>query len=153
MGIHSLSKHSITFPCALPVGLPSSIRQKLLDKYRRELRGRLMELQDQRRSLSARSSQSAVLSHDGDSELKPTAEQKELLSMYKAGWATLDMNERQDRWMEAVTGLANEQSMQWWDEMSEDTKVGLLPPGQVERPVGVPNMENLALGAGGSGMR
>lgn len=134
MGIHSLSKHSITFPCALPVGLPSSIRHKLLDKYRHELRGRLTTLLNQKRGLSARSSQSNALSHDGDgdgdSEIKPTTNQKVLLRMLKGGWSALDHAARDERWQTAADGLTFEQLITWWGEMNEDMKIGLLPPGQ-----------------------
>lgn len=142
---HSLSKHSITFPCALPVGLPSSIRHKLLDKYRHELQGRLIALLNQKRSLSARSSQSAALSHDTDAEIKLTADQKELLRGYQSGWGTMDKAARQERWGEAVQSLAVEQLAKWWGEMSEDMKIGLLPPEQVEKPVSMPEMANLTL--------
>lgn len=123
-GIHSLSKHSVTFPCALPVGLPNSIRHKLLKKYRNELRVRLTELLDQKRSSSAKSTQSAALP-----EAKLTAEQKQLLRIYKTGWAVLDHAERHERWGEARLGLVIGQLVTWWEELSEEMKVGLLPPG------------------------
>lgn len=130
-GMHALSNHTVTFPCALPVGLPKSIHHKLLSKYRSQLRVRLTELLNQKRSLSARSTQSAALSHDGDdSEGKPTADQKQLLRIYKTGWAVLDHAERCERWGEARRGLAVGLLMTWWEEMSEDVKIGLVPPGQ-----------------------
>lgn len=147
-GIHSLSKHSITFPCALPVGLPNSIRQKLLNKYRNQLRVRLEELLNQslKRSSSVKSTQSPALSDDGeDSETKPTPAQKQLLRTYKTGWAVLDHEERHGRWQAARQRLAVGQLMTWWEEMSEDMKLGLLPPGQVEKPVLMPEMQNPSL--------
>lgn len=109
IGIHSLSKHSITFPYALPVGLPSPIRSKLPDKYRHEPRGHLTALVNQKRSSPASPTQSVALSLDGDSEIKPTADQKQLLGTYRSGWAPLDLAALQERWEEAGHGLAVEQ--------------------------------------------
>lgn len=43
--IDAVSNHSVTIPCALPIGLPYSIREKLLFQYRNELRRRLFGLQ------------------------------------------------------------------------------------------------------------
>lgn len=129
--MHALSKRSVIVPCALPAGLPKTIRHRLLSKYRNQLRVRLTELMNQSRSLST---QSAALSHDGDeSEGKPTGEQKQLLRIYRAGWAVLDQAERRERWGEARQGLAVGQLMTWWEEMSEDVKSGLVPPGKEMR--------------------
>lgn len=54
--ILALSRHSITFPCAFPVGLPREIREKMLIRYREELRQSLTGLrtpEQQRSGLSA----------------------------------------------------------------------------------------------------
>lgn len=137
-GIHALSKHSVTFPCALPVGLPSSVRQKLLNKYRRELRSRLTPLLNQKRP-SAESGQSDTLSQDGDADIKPASEQDRYLRVYNSGWDGLDQAARKDRWQEAGKELSVEQLQAWWAEMDEDMKVGLLAP------VALQEMANLTL--------
>lgn len=90
---------------------------------------RLAGLVKQKRGLANNSAQSAALSHDGDSEVNPTEAQKELLGMYQIGWAEMDQEARQTRWREARQGLAVAQLMTWWEDMSEDMKIGLLPPG------------------------
>lgn len=145
-GIHALSNHSIIFPCALPVGLPSSIRRKLLDKYRHELRGRLDALpKEKQRSSSAKSAestQSATLSLDGDSEVKPTKNQIRVLRIYQLKWPELNDEERQEEWETASQELTVGQLKAWWAEMSEEMKKGLSPPGQMEKPVLVPETAN-----------
>lgn len=138
-GIHALSKHSATFPCALPVGLPTSVRQKLLHKYRRELRSHLTALLNQKRSVSAGSGQSDTSSQDGDADIKSDSEQDRYLRVYKSGWDELDQAARKDRWQEAGKELSVEQLQAWWAEMDEDMKVGLLAP------VALQEMANLTL--------
>lgn len=142
-GLHALSKDSITFPCALPVGLPSSIRRTLLDKYLLELRERLTALTQTKRSCSSKSAQSATLSHDGDSEVGPTAHQRRLLEGNKSVWAELGDEVRRKKWDRVGAGLTPEQLMSWWAEMSEELKVGLTPPEKAQKPVVVPEMANL----------
>lgn len=127
--IHALSKHSITFPCAFPIGLPRSVRGKLLELYRRELRERLTDLLALERKLSGRSTQSATLSLDGDAEAAAAERENwALLRMYQSGWAELQPEERRERWAEATADLEMEQLVAWWAEMEMETKLGLVPP-------------------------
>lgn len=127
-GINALSKHSVIFPCAFPVGLPCSIREKLLRRYREELRKRLITMLELESKLSGSSQQNDILSLDGKPE--DTAEEGELalLSMLKTGWAALSLDQRRGRWGEARENLAHAHLLAWWAEMGEDTKVGLAPP-------------------------
>lgn len=72
---------------------------------------RLTEMVNQKRGSSNGSAQGAALSRDGDSEVKPTDAQKELLGMYQIGWEVMDQEARCTRWREARQGLAVAQLM------------------------------------------
>lgn len=61
------------------MGLPRSVREKLLAQYRDELRHRLLALQELKARLSGRSGQSATLSLDGGLESAAAASERRLM--------------------------------------------------------------------------
>lgn len=83
------------------------------------------------------------MSLDGDTEVKPTANQQRLLEIYKSVWADLDDGARRKKWDRAGRGLTVEQLMRWWAEMSEELKIGLTPPEQLEKRALVSEIANL----------
>lgn len=78
--------------------------------------------------LSGRSPQSDILSLDGKSEDTPGEDELAFLGLLKAGWARLSQDERRERWEAAREKLPRAHLLAWWAKMSEDTKVGLVPP-------------------------
>ncbi|KAL0635186.1 hypothetical protein Q9L58_005911, partial [Maublancomyces gigas] len=98
--IHALSKHSIIFPCAFPIGLPPSIREKLLERYRLELHLRLVALVKTDRRSSSKSAQSATSSDVGSGNNKLVSK-KRMLRRYQYKWGNLDVRGRKACWAEA----------------------------------------------------
>lgn len=125
--IHALSKHSIIYPCALPIGLPRSIREKLLVHYRGELRVRLAPLVDKNRRESSTSVQSNALSVDKQKQNTSKAKQM-LMRQYQNNWENLGPVERIERWQKARNNLSPEMLEGWWFSMGPDQRVGLVPP-------------------------
>lgn len=127
--IHALSKHSVIFPCALPVGLPRSIREKLLPIYRDKLREELQLFLSLQPKSSGRSQQSEPFSQDGEeSEDRAARDQQELRQLYADGWEKLNAEQRRVKWNRGRAALVPEEQVKWWEEMPDELKVGLTPP-------------------------
>lgn len=127
--IHSPSKHSVIFPCALPIGLPRSIRDKLLPLYRTKLKDSLLLLISLQAIKSGRSTQSETFSQDGEESEERTSEnQEELRKLYACGWEELDAEQRRAKWDRGRGSLAPVQQLLWWYDMPDKLKVGLTPP-------------------------
>lgn len=103
--LNTLTKHPFIFPTALPVGLPESIRHRLIVLYKARLRVELDTLVITARSLSGLSLQSeplSVASDDGD-EAKAKAKVNSLRAeshwrIWLIEWFQLDEPERREEW-------------------------------------------------------
>lgn len=127
--IHALSTHSVISPCALPIGLPRSIRDKLLPLYRIKLKDSLLLLVSMQAIKSGRSAQIERFSQDGGESEERTLEiQEELRKLYASGWEELDAEQRRAKWDRGRCSLAPAQQILWWDDMPDKLKVGLTPP-------------------------
>lgn len=117
------------FPCALPVGLPRSIRQTLLPVYRDQLRDQLQSFLLLQPQMSGGSQQSEPFSHDGEeNDDRAARDQRDLRQLYAMGWEQLDAEQRHVRWERGRARLVPEEQIKWWGEMPDELKVGLTPP-------------------------
>lgn len=116
-------------PCALPVGLPRSIRETLLPHYREQLREQLQSFLLLQPGKTGRSEQSEPFSQDGEeSEDEDVREQQELREEFAMGWEQLDAEQRHMTWEEGRATLVPEEQIKWWGMMPDELKVGLTSP-------------------------
>lgn len=128
--LQALSKHSIVFPCALPIGLPREVRKRLLATYRADLKTRLRALK--RRSQSSESSssqQSEPLSdHENDKEQLPNREEIEAALEIMEDWEEMPIEMVSTKWEEVKAKLLPAVADACWQNMREDYKLVLTPP-------------------------
>lgn len=128
--LQALSKHSIIFPCALPIGLPQQVRDRLLKTYRGDLQARLRALVRRSQSSDTASSrQSQPLSdHDQNEAQSPHWEHKDA-----ALQIIEDMEEMSGRdviveWENVKTVLSRVVVDACWWYMRDELKAVLTPP-------------------------
>lgn len=100
--LNTLTKHPFIFPTALPVGLPESVRRRLLNQYRERLRQELDTIVVRARkssSLSVQSEPLSVGSDEGEAEEdEPTLQDSSRL--WLVDWFKEPEPDRRKMWQE-----------------------------------------------------
>lgn len=128
--LQALSTHSVVFPCALPIGLPHPVRQRLLITYRSHLKARLRALMGPDTAApSSASIQSQPLSdHSTNAAQSPYYEHKKVALSIMQDWEELSTENVITEWGSIRTELSRAvvEACWWW--MRDDYKSVLTPP-------------------------
>lgn len=128
--LQALSKHSIVFPCALPIGLPQQVRTRLLETYRTDLKNRLRKMVERGQSSdTSSSSQSEPLSDHGKNEQQSAdlPEKDDALQVMQ-DWEDMSMESVSAEWEEVKARLSGAVIDGCWYYMRDKYKSFLAPP-------------------------
>lgn len=101
--LNTLTKHPFIFPTAFPVGLPGSVRRRLLDLYRERLRQELDTLVDKARKSSSHPLQSQPLSVESNKDNEGSVQEEgsaleNSARLWLIRWFEVPEGDRRKKW-------------------------------------------------------